>query len=309
MSQRFLVVRLGAMGDVLHALPAVSTLKRSFPRSFVAWAVEEKWLPLLEDNPYVDELIPVVRRTFGSLLALRRKLRSLRFDCAIDMQGLIKSALVASAARPERIYGFHRSQAREALAALVYSDSVRTRSVHVVDKGLELVRAAGATVTALESPIPEGQPEGELPEARFVLANPLAGWPGKQWPLERYAELGGRLWRECNVELVLNGAERIEATGTVSHVSGLRGLIYATRRAAAVVGLDSGPMHLAAALGKPGVALFGPTDPARNGPYGGSFQVIRAPGATTSYKRRNEIDPSMAAITVDEVFRTLAAQL
>jgi heptosyltransferase-1 len=109
--------------------------------------------------------------------------------------------------------------------------------------------------------------------------------------------------------MVLNGSERIDLANTVPHVSGLAGLIHATRRAVAVVGVDSGPMHLAAALGKRGVALFGPTDPCRNGPYGESMTVLRAAGAVTTYKRSEEISSSMRALGVDQVLETLKARL
>jgi len=153
-----------------------------------------------------------------------------------------------------------------------------------------------------------------LPAGRFVLASPLAGWGAKQWPLERYAELARLLRQELAVALAVNGppqaASQLEAiAGAIPHLSGLPGLIDATRRAAAVVGVDSGPLHLAAALGKPGVAIFGPTDPARNGPYGGSLEVLRDPAAATSYKRRSEPDPSMLAITPAMVFESLRRQL
>jgi heptosyltransferase-1 len=100
-----------------------------------------------------------------------------------------------------------------------------------------------------------------------------------------------------------------KVAGAHMHVSGLDGLIHATRRASAVVGVDSGPLHLAAALEKPGVAIFGPTDPERNGPYGDTLTVLRNPQAITSYKRRPEIDSCMRAISVDQVFETLRAQL
>src|SRR5262249_37836946 len=128
----------------------------------------------------------------------------------------------------------------------------------------------------------------------FVLASPLAGWRSKQWPLESYALLATRLRREAGVTLALNGppSERTSFANVpdaLTHVSSLAGLIDATRRATAVLGVDSGPMHLAAALGKPGVAIFGPTDPARNGPVGDTFTVLRSPEATTSYKRRETI--------------------
>src|SRR5215471_14452153 len=109
-SARILVVRLGAMGDIIHTLPAVASLKHSYPGWQLVWAVEPKWAPLLEGNPFVDALVPVRRDTLSNLLATRRLLRAERFDFAVDFQGLLKSALVASFARPEHIFGFHQTQ-------------------------------------------------------------------------------------------------------------------------------------------------------------------------------------------------------
>jgi heptosyltransferase I len=302
---RTLVVRLGAMGDIIHTLPAVASVKQSFPRSYLAWAVEERWMPLLQGNPFVDELIPVGRRTIGNVLALRKRLRAGHFDTAIDFQGLLKSAFTASLARPERIYGFHRSQARESMAALFYSATVKTAASHVVDQYLEIAAGAGATATTRSLFIPEGLQEGSLPTGDFILANPLAGWGSKQWPLASYLELATRL----DVPLVLNVPHTIQAPGAHVHVSGIPGLIHATRRALAVVGVDSGPLHLAAALGKPGVAIYGPTDPARNGPYGGSLTVLRTESAETTYKRDAEVAASMRSIAVDQVLSALSNAL
>jgi heptosyltransferase-1 len=306
MSQaRILVVRLGAMGDIIHTLPAVASVKQSFPQSHLAWAVEERWMPLLEGNPFVDEVIAVGKRTLSNMLALRRRLRAGAFQTAIDFQGLLKSALTASFARPERIFGFDRSQAREPLAALFYSGAIKTAATHVVDQYKEIAAGSGATAVARSFFIPEGRPEGTLPPGDFILANPLAGWGSKQWPLEMYLDLARRL----DLPLVLNVPQSIDAPGVYVHVSGLSGLIYATRRAAAVIGVDSGPLHLAAALGKPGVAIFGPTDPARNGPYGGSLTILRTPDAETSYKRDPEAATSMRSITVDHVLSALSNAL
>jgi heptosyltransferase I len=302
---RILVVRLGAMGDIIHTLPAVASVKQSFPQAHIAWAVEEKWMPLLEGNPFIDERIGVRRRNLPNFLALRKRLRAKRFEFAIDFQGLIKSAITANLARPDRIYGFHRSQARESLAALFYSSAVRTAASHVVDQYIELAAGAGATAIARSFFIPEGRPEGELPDGDFVLANPLAGWGSKQWPLESYLQLAKRL----DLPLVLNVPTSFTAPGAFVHVSGLPGLIHATRRATAVIGVDSGPLHLAAALGKPGVAIFGPTDPARNGPYGGSLSVLRNALAETTYKRNADTAASMRSITVDEVYTALSHAL
>ena len=309
---RILVVRLGAMGDVIHTLPAVASLKHSYPGSRLTWAVEPRWAPLLENNPFVDRVVLIRRDSPRRILDSLSDLRAERYDFAVDFQGLIKSALVASLARPERIFGFDNSQLRERAAGVVYSNKTTAHSAHIVDINLDLAGAAGASNPLRSFPIPPGQPQGVLPQSDFVLAAPLAGWRSKQWPTAHYRTLATRLRRELAIPLVLNGppgAAFTDIPEALTHTTGLPGLIHATRRASAVIGVDSGPLHLAAALGKPGVAIFGPTDPARNGPYGESIRVLRSPSAVTTYKRGKTIDESMLQVTPDEVFETLRAVL
>ncbi|HEV2448702.1 MAG TPA: glycosyltransferase family 9 protein [Candidatus Sulfopaludibacter sp.] len=309
---RILVVRLGALGDIIHALPAVASLKHSYPASRLTWAVEPRWAPLLAGNPFVDRVVTVRRDSPRNVFESIRALRQERYGFAVDFQGLIKSAVVASLARPERIFGFDQSLLRERLAGLFYSDKTLTPSAHVVDRNLDLAAAAGASNVLRTFPLPTGQPQGELPQGDFVLASPLAGWRSKQWPTEHYRALAARLRRELAIPLVLDGppgAAFAEIPEALIHSSGLPGLIHATRRAAAVIGVDSGPLHLAAALGRPGVAIYGPTDPARNGPYGESIRVLRSPSAVTSYKRGGEIDDSMRQVSSDQVFEALRAML
>ena len=311
---RILVVRLSSMGDILHTLPAVASLKHSLPHSHLSWLLHPRWAPLLEGNPFLDEVIPFHRRSAGMIRAAWRRLRSQRFDVAVDFQGLVQSALIAAAARPDRLYGFGRSQARERPAVLFYSHTTNARSVHMVDQNLELAAAAGASSTLHAFPIPLGAAEGNLPEGRFVLASPLAGWGAKQWPLEFFSELARKLRAQYGLPLVVNGPLQsspwlARIPGAVPHFSTLAGLIDATRRACAVVGVDSGPLHLAAALGKPGVAIYGPTDPVRNGPYGGTITVLRAAGAETTHRRDTDSAESMRSIGPDAVLEALKASL
>jgi heptosyltransferase-1 len=310
-SHRILVVRLGAMGDIIHTLPAVAWLKRSHPDSLLTWLVEPRWAPLLEENPYLDQVVLLRRQSFAGLVETRRELRAATYDLAVDFQGLLKSAMAGSAAHPDRFFGFHQSQVRERLAALFYSHKTLSRSAHVVDRNLDLAAACGGSANPPAErlfPLPPGRAEADLPPGDFVLASPLAGWGSKQWPLSHYRALAARLRSDLGIPLVLNGppgADFAADAGAVPHYSSLPGLIHATRRAVAIVGVDSGPLHLAAALGKPGVAIYGPTDPARNGPYGGSLRVLRASAAATTYKRGTAIDPSMRNVSPDEVFEAL----
>ena len=281
-AERVLLVRMGAMGDVIHALPAAAWLQRQ--GADLTWLIEPRWRPLLDGIPTIE----FNRRSLASIRAALPQLQG--FHRAYDLQGLIKSALAARWAS-RRVTGF--ADPREGPARWFYSNALARPSGHVVDQYRHLVGARGPA----EFPLPPGRPEGHLPEGPFVLASPEAGWRSKQWPREYFDQLRSLLpW-----PLVLNGPP---GSGC-DHESGLAGLIDATRRAAAVIGVDSGPLHLAAALGKPGVAIFGPTDPERNGPYGGTLAVLRAPQAVTTYRRGTEIDPAMRAISPGAVWDAL----
>lgn len=290
---RILIVRLGAMGDIVHTLPALASLRRAFPLAQITWVVDEKWRALLDSNPAVDRVIAGIARS---------TLQTERYDLVIDFQGLVKSAIVSRLARSPRILGFRRS--RETPASWFYTAHATTESIHMVEQNIDLAVAAGASERVREFPLPPGRPEAELP-SRFVLASPLAGWGAKQWPLEYYSALGETLARKHQLTLVLNAPQPIQLPHTVPHVSAIPGLIDATRRAAAVIGLDSGPLHLAAALGKFGVALYGPTNPARNGPYGGNFTVLRDSSAITSHRRIRRPAPSMRALSPEAVYQAL----
>jgi heptosyltransferase I len=308
---RILIVRMGAMGDIIHTLPAAASLRASFPAAEIAWVVEPQWMALLERNPSINRTVEFRRDPAGFLESVR-ELRAGRYDLAIDFQGLVKSAALARLACPKRLIGFRRGIAREGAAAWFYTETANTLSTHMVEMRLDLAAAAGASKGVRAFPLPEGRAEGELPGGEFVLASPLAGWGSKQWPVEHYGALARRLRRELGIPLVLNGppgarAQLSAIPDAIVHVCGIAGLIHATRRASAVIGVDSGPLHIAAALEKPGVAIYGPTDPAINGPYCDSLQVLRAPEAQTSYKRTAAPDSSMRQVTPDLVFDALKA--
>lgn len=307
---RILVVRFGAMGDILHTLPAVASLRAEWPGAEIDWLVDPRWMPLIESNPHLKRVIGLDRREGSSVVAAIREMRAARFDFAVDFQGLIKSAVAARLSGARRRFGFASGFLRETPAAWFYSKRARPSGTHVVDMNLDLAQAAGARKRICEFAIPGGRAEGELPDGPFVLASPFAGWGSKQWPLERYESLAAIVRTQLGMHFVVNGAPDAGASlsamrGVRVHLTGLAGLIDATRRAAAVVGVDSGPLHLAAALGKPGVGIFGPTDPARNGPYGGSIEVVRAEGAETTYRRGIEPAPSMVRVTAEDVARKL----
>lgn len=326
---RILVVRFGAMGDIIQTLPAVADLRRAVPDGKIAWAVDSRWGELLAGNQDIDEVIGVRLRSWrgpgsrpgesaGEVLT---RLRQENFDLALDMQGLIKSAAVAAASSAKTVAGLDHRLLREPHAALLYDRRLKTAKTHVIDRYRELAAMATGCPPSPEARfrLPPGELRSGLPE-RYVLTSAQAGWGAKQWPLERYSELAARLWNEHRIPLVVdcvpggeghaNAVREAAPEGAVhSHPSTLSQLIGATRRATAVVGVDSGPLHLAAALARPGVAIFGPTDPARNGPHGSSMTVLRVSGAETTYKRTTEPSASMRAWSADAIYRELLPRL
>lgn len=329
--QRFLLVRLGSLGDIIHALPAASALRDAFPEARIDWLIEPKWRRLLEGNPDLTEIIPLEKKSASGLISTIRKLRAARYTCAIDFQGLYKSALPTFASGAPRRIGFPSTYAREGLASMFYTDKINPRGAHKVDHNLTLAEAAGAAARTSSPRFPltlrpedEKQVTQELARhniADFYVLNPGGGWRSKCWPPERYGELHHRLAAQLGWRSVISfgpGEERlaqelVSAAGTLPPVVlplGLGPLMALLRRAKFVVSADTGPLHLASALGTPVVGLYGPTDPARNGPYGGTSVVIRNPSKSeTTYRRGASYSSPMLSITVDQVADAVARLL
>ncbi len=329
---------MGSLGDIIHTLPAAATLKRRFAEAEIDWVVERHWLPLVERNPHLAQLHTVETRlwrrrlseagTWRSLLESVGKLRRRGYDCALDFQGLIKSAVLARLSGARAVLGFHDSELRERFSALFYTGQSGPRPdgalAHVVYRNLALAAAAGAPEPVLEfccQPAPEDveRVRATAPKPGFVLLTPSAGWPAKRWPEEHYAELALRIAREAGLPVVVNcgpGEEGI--AGRVAQLAAAAPPLLVTasvgelmalvRDAALVVGGDTGPVHLAGAMGTPVVAIFGPTDPARNGPLGGACRVLRGPSASNDYSRHaSQYD--IRRVSVEEVFRAVVELL
>jgi heptosyltransferase I len=326
---RFLLVRLGSLGDVIHALPAASALRDTFPEARIDWLIEPKWRRLLEGNPDLTEIIPLEKKTAGGLVTTIRKLRAAHYTCAIDFQGLYKSALPAFASGAPRRIGFPSTYAREGIASIFYTDKINPRGPHKVDHNLTLAQAAGARPAAPRFPLtlrPEDEKQVTQELARhhltdFFVLNPGGGWRSKCWPPERYGELHHRLAAQHGWRGIITfgpgeeslAQELVSAAGSPPPVAlplGLGPLMALLRRAKFVVSADTGPLHLASALGTPVVGLYGPTDPARNGPYGGSSIVTRNPAKSeTTYRRGASYSPPMLSITADQVADAVARLL
>lgn len=326
---RFLVVRLGSMGDIVHALPAVHALRESFPDARIDWVVEAKWLPLLRGNPDISEAIPVKRTTWTILRTCLGRLRAGGYDCLLDFQGLYKSAALGWLAGAKKRIGWDRRAAREGGAAVFYTQHVMPAAAHVVDQNFELAQAAGAQPGEVRFPLPrDAQTERDVESllaterlTKFFVLSPGGGWRTKCWPPERYGELHRALAERYGMRGVLNygpGEEPLAtavraAAGTPAPVPAklrLEQFLALARRASFLVGGDSGPLHVAVAVGTPVVGLYGPTDPARNGPYSKADIVVRNAGTEeTTYKRTDEFAPSMLSITVEQVLAAVERRM
>jgi heptosyltransferase I len=320
-SPRFLIVRLGSLGDIVHTLPASAALRDTFPYARIDWVVEERWTPVLEGNPDLSHVVPLDRSTTAGVLRSVEQLRDAKYTCALDFQSLYKSALLARAAGAKEVIGFDWNYAREGPASLLYSRRVHPTGAHKVEHNLSLAEAAGAKQSEPRFTLPQtpeanewvGEQLGRHGITDFYVISPGGGWRSKCWPAERFGALHRELanrhgWR--GVVSVGPGEdamakEVIEASGdppAIPVAMDLSQLIALLRRAKFVVGADTGPLHLAAALGSPVIGLYGPTDPARNGPYGARSVVIRrALPEETTYKRGASYSPAMLLIEVADV--------
>lgn len=327
---RILIVRLGSMGDIVHALPAVHALRTAYPQARMDWLVEGKWRALVHANPDVNRVIELDRSSLGGILRVVQQLRASHYDCALDFQGLYKSAVMAFFAGARRRIGFSAAAAREAGAAAFYSHRVHPAGVHVVEQNLEIAAQAGPTPLPVSFPelrIPaeaEAQVRRMLGDAgldRFYLISPGGGWRSKCWPPEHYGHVHRKLAEKHGLRGVVSygpGEKALaESVRIVAHEPppltldlNLEQLMAAVKRAALVVAADTGPLHLAGALGTPAVALFGPTDPARNGPRGSRTVVVRnAAAAQTTYKRGENFSPAMLSIQVEQVLSAIESLL
>jgi len=327
---RFLLVRLGSLGDVIHALPAASALRDAFPQARIDWLIEPKWRRLLEGNLDLTEIIPLEKKSAAGLVSTVHKLRAAHYTCAIDFQGLYKSALPVLASGAPRRIGFASTYAREGFASLFYTDKINPHGAHKVDHNLTLAEAAGARTFTPRFPLtlrPEDEKQVTHELARynigdFYVLNPGGGWRSKCWPPERYGELHHRLGVQHHWRAIISfgpgeeslAQELVSAAGTPAPIAvplGLGPLMALLNRAKFVVSADTGPLHLASALGTPVVGLYGPTDPARNGPYGAPNQiqsiVIRNPSKSeTTYRRGASYSSPMLSISVDQVADAVA---
>jgi heptosyltransferase I len=335
------VVRLGAMGDILHALPAVTALRQAHPGWQIDWVVEPAWVPLLTASfeagivakrgpaqPLVDNIhpagvkawarSPLSGKTIREISVLRRNLRTGNYDAVLDFQGAIRSALIGRLAGCRRVIG--EAVPREPAAKWLFTEQVETRGAHVIEQDVEVASAIAGDDLQPTLPMLPIDPEAETwcdmllgtGSGATALLNPGAGWGAKRWPVERYAAVARGL-AERGFSVVVNAgpgeeelaeAIRTQSGGTALPATcSLSQLIALTRRVSLAVAGDTGPLHLACALGKPVVGIFGPTDPARNGPFGTHFRVLRSAESRRDHTRRAEPEAGLLTIQPEEVLQ------
>jgi heptosyltransferase-1 len=329
---KLLIIRVGALGDVLHALPSVADLKHQHPEIQIDWAIDPRWQALLsgDENPIITNahIVPTKEwsakpfslATLRSILKLRKQIRKENYDIVVDMQGTLRSAVIGRFAGAKKYAGY--ADPREPLAARLYKQKIHRRGIHVVEQGAALLsEATGLTLTPRPIMLPKQQWAEDWAEREAVFTRPLAvlgpsgGWAAKHWPTARYGELAKRL-KTMGFDVAVNAPRKddavanavVEASNHTARiiVCNVAGLIALLRRTDLFLGGDTGPTHLAAALAVPTVALFGPTDPARNGPWGpGICRVLRDPNSVTSYKHTSEPDPYLTRLPVEDVIDAL----
>lgn len=337
--ETLLIVRLSAMGDVIHTLPAAQALREAFPEATIGWLIEERWAELLctpattrraprsPQRPLVDWVHAIKLREWGRSLStvptvqqiakVWNDVRSVHYDVAVDLQGAVRSAVLARWSGARVVYG--AAETRESPASLWYTRRAITRGTHVIEQNLSVAEAvAGRRLGMPRVELPRDDEIGQKVDQQladvgirdFAILNPGAGWGAKRWPAERYARVA-RALADQGMRSILNygpgeeglalAAETASGGAASAFKTSITELIALTRRAKLFIGGDTGPLHLAAALRVPVVGIYGPTDPARNGPYGTRSVVLRSATSTTSHKRVPEPDEGMLEISVDDV--------
>jgi heptosyltransferase I len=312
MSQKFLISRLSAMGDVVCTLPAASALKRSFPDCQITWVVDPRFAGIVECCTVVDEIIRAKPKLSPSSWPTVEG----EFDVAFDLQGLSKSAVVILRAQAKRKLGYHWQREMAALASqCVLPDPT---SFHVVDQYVDVVRAAGAQCDLGEfnlAPKPEDlatvkvKIRGLDGKGRLVILNAGAGWPTKRWPAEHFSTLANELSQQGFATALIGGAAAADKVVADHVLSGcthgilnlvgqtsVKELVALISLSAAHVGGDTGSTHIAAALGRPAIGLYSITNPKRSCPYGQIDRCLYDPSGLAAIQPRQVLETVLEAV-------------
>ena len=330
---RLLIVRLSSLGDLVHTLPVVPALSAAFPGIALDWAVDWRWSPLMMLVRGITEVIPLQSSVSGYLRCIER-IRRKRYSCVIDFQGIYRSAFLGWISGAERHIGRDRNSARERGAARFYTDRIAPSGQHVADMSMSLAVHAGARRPA-EMQFPIEVPADEVTHLRarlsregaerYIVLSPGGGWKSKCWPAERFGKLCAQVWQRNGIRCVINLAPGEDQLGKevvansfpakpIVYCPALPELVALLSGALLVVGADTGPLHLAAALGTRVIALFGSTNASRNGPLPRGLIIQNYSGQPPNYQRGDYIrgraySPEMLSITMEQVLTAVEQEI
>jgi len=325
----FLIVRLGALGDIVHTVPAVAALRRAHPDARIDWVVDARHAGFAELVTSVDRVIRLEKATVSAWVDLVKRLRPQRYDIALDFQGLMKSAVLARASGAVRVVGFSIWHLREKGARPFYSQvDAGQPDPHVIRKNLSLLSTIGVSSTAIEFPLARAASPAvdavrrETGGGRFALINPGAAWPNKRWPASRFGEVAAFvrevrglqpyvLWGPAEQSLARDVVEASGGAARMAPATTMADLLELSRAAGLMVSGDTGPLHVAGAVGTPLVAIFGPTVPARNGPWSPDDVVVSREAACGCHYQRQcrQAQWCLQDVTVAEVTAAIQHRL
>jgi len=336
-----LIVKLSAIGDVIHTLPSLAALRKIYPDAHITWVVEEAAADLVQNHPHLDTVLILRRKSWikdfrngeisrplQEIFFFIKKLRQRSYDLVIDFHGLLKSSLIVLLSAGRRKLGYDSLQE---LSGLFLNDRIpEDMKKHAVDRYLDFPRYLGAKNIQAEFVLPinrdaEGKAQFllnkyNLENKKFIAINPVAYWETKCWDDEKFARLADLIAFNLNMKVVFTGSEKESIEKIISKMSAkavnlggetsLLELAYLYKKAQLVITTDSGPMHLAVAVGIQVIALFGPTDPARTGPYGAGHTVIRAElPCSPCFLKKCPAKKCMHDILPDQVFAVIDEKL
>jgi lipopolysaccharide heptosyltransferase I len=299
-----LIVRLGALGDIVHTVPAAAALRRAYPDARIDWVVDARHAGFAELVTCVDRVIRLEKTTVNAWVDLVRRLRPSRYDVALDFQGLMKSAVLARASGAGRVAGFSIWHLREKGARPFYSEVDGGQpAAHVIRKNLSLLSTVGVSSMEIEFPLARTASPAldavrrDAGSAPFALINPGAAWPNKRWPAARFGEVAAFvrevrglkpfvLWGPAEEALARDVVDSSANTARLAPATTMADLLELSRAAALMVSGDTGPLHIAGAAGTPIVAIFGPTDAERNGPWSEDDVVVSRYGSCGCHYQR-----------------------
>jgi 3-deoxy-D-manno-octulosonic-acid transferase/heptosyltransferase-1 len=329
-----LIIKLSAIGDVIHTLPSLGALRQLYPDAHITWVVEEAAADLIKNHPYLDAVLVSRRKRWSKdvcrgqfrqpLEQIRSFIKALRqrhYDLVIDIHGLFKSSIIVFLSRGKRKLGYNSMQE---LSGLFLNEKItEDMNKHAIDRYLDFPRYLGAKINRTQFVLPpnnEAQVKVQnllrkynLEDKKFIAINSVALWETKLWNNEKFAYLADLVNDKLKIKVVFTGSEEKPIEGITSLMTteninlggqtSLPELACLYKKAKMVISTDSGPMHLAAAVGTPVVALFGPTDPARTGPYGSGHTVIRAVlPCSPCYLKKCSTKKCMENISIEQVF-------